>query len=199
MIDPFLLLAPIYLLGVIALLGFVGCFTKPPFVGPAAKPFIIDQTVGTLRNDSAWFGMTITVGPEKLEVRALGRYFVAGNAGMHRLRIVEAAGLTDVGLTMVSMAEASVDPADPYVYGDLAEPYPTLNPGAEYHFLSEENVSGDQFYDQDTTVRAIAQTIPDAVVKSAVYSDAPGVFVAVGAAEHSYGPVNFRYLVELND
>jgi hypothetical protein len=35
MIDPFVLLAPLYLLGVIALLGFVGCKFK---VGVAGTP-----------------------------------------------------------------------------------------------------------------------------------------------------------------
>lgn len=199
MIDTFVLLAPIYLLGVMALLGFIGCFTKPPFVGDTSLPLIVDQTPGGIRNESGWYGMTIIAGPEKLTVRALGRYFLEGNNGMHRIRIVDPTGPTDIGLTMVNMAAASADPDDPYVYAYLTAPYPTLNPGAEYHLMSEEVASGDQFHDQDTTVRTIAQTIPDAVVKSAVYSDAPGLFVPVAAAEHSYGPVNIRYVVELND
>jgi hypothetical protein len=198
-LDPFLLLAPLYLLGVIALLGFVGCFTKPPFVGDTSLPLIVDQTPGGFRNESGWYGMTITVGPEKLTVRALGRYFLGGNSGTHRVRIVDPAGPTDIALSMVSLVAGPTDPDDPYIYAYLTSPYPTLEPGGEYHVMSEEVVSGDRFHDQDTTVRTIAQTIPDAVIKSGVYSDAPGVFVAVGGAEHAYGPVNLRYVLELND
>ncbi len=199
MIDPFLLLAPLYLLGVMALLGFVGCFTKPPFVGDQSLPLIIDQTPGDIRNDSAWFGMTIVVGTEKLVVRALGRYFIEGNGGTHRIRIVDPLGPTDIALTMVNMAEGPDEPEHPYVYAYLPAPYVTLNPGAEYHVLSEESVSGDQFHDQNTVVRTVAQTVPDAVVKNAVSSDAPGVFVAIPGPEHAYGPVNLRYVLELND
>lgn len=197
--DLFLLLAPVYLLGVIALLGFVGCFTKPPFIGDQSQPFVIDETPGTPRNDSAWFGMTITVGPEQLEVRALGRYLVEGNGGTHRVRIVDPLGPTDIALAMVDMTQPPLDADEPYVYAFLTSPYPKLSPGGEYHVLSEETISGDQFHDQDTTVRPIAKIPADAVVKTAVYSDAPGVFVPVGGAERCYGPVNFRYVTDLND
>jgi hypothetical protein len=37
----------------------------------------------------------------------------------------------------------------------------------------------------------------DASVDSGVQSDNPGVFQAVGGAEHAFGPVNFRYVVDL--
>jgi hypothetical protein len=196
-IDSFVLLAPLYLLGVIALLGFVGCFTKPPRP-EEPPPFIIEQIVGDIRNDSAWFGMTIVVGPEKLVVHALGRYFIQGNGGTHRLRIVDPAGPTDIALTMVNMAQGPDEPDHPYVYGYLTSPFPTLNPGAEYHVLSEEIISGDQFHDQNTVVHSLAKTVPDAVVRNAVSSDAPGVFVPIPGPEHSYGPVNFRYLIDFD-
>jgi hypothetical protein len=196
-IDPFLLLAPIYLLGVMALLGFVGCFTKPPRP-EEPLPFIIDQTVGDFRKDSAWFGMTIVVGPEKLVVQALGRYFIEGNTGTHRLTIVDPSGPTDLALTMVNMAQGPDDPDHPYVYAYLTAPFPTLNPGGEYHVLSEEIISGDQFHDQNTVVRPLAKTVPDAVVKNAVSRDSAGVFVPIPAPEHSYGPVNFRYVIDFD-
>ena len=116
------------------------------------------------------------------------------------LRLLERAlGPTDIALAMVDMTQPPLDADEPYVYAFLTSPYPKLSPGGEYHVLSEETISGDQFHDQDTTVRPIAKIPADAVVKNAVYSDAPGVFVPVGAAEHSYGPVNFRYVTDLND
>lgn len=193
MIDPFVLLAPVFLLGVIALLGFVGCFTKPPRPEDPI-PFIKDQTLGTLRNDAAFFGMAIVVGPDPLRVATLGRFFISGNSGTHRIRLVDADDVNgQLGLVTVSMVGAT---DGTFKYGSLS-PNVTLDPGHRYYIVSEELNPGDQFYDQDTTVRYDApQTVTPAVVESAVYSDNPGVYVPVGAAEHAYGPVNFQYVID---
>lgn len=84
-----------------------------------------------------------------------------------------------------------------YKYEPLSAFVP-LKAGNRYHLLSEELNPGDQFYDQDTTVRYTEPGIdPPATVESGVTSDNPGVFVAVGAADHCFGPVNFEYVVDL--
>jgi hypothetical protein len=150
--------------------------------------------VTTLRNATASFGMTIRVGTEALIVRELGRYFVEGNNAMHRIKIVDAAGPTDLGVVIVNMAGASVDPDDPYVYASLPSPFVTLNAGGEYHIVSEERDPGDQFADQNTSV----QTTLDATVLSAVNSDAPGLYVAIPGKDHSYGPLNLRYVIDFS-
>jgi hypothetical protein len=194
MIDPFVLLAPIFLLGVMALLGFVGCFTKPP--RPEAPiPFIKDQTLGTLRTDAAFFGMTIMVGPDPLRVQTLGRFFITGNNGTHRIRLVDADDVNkaQLGFVTVSMVGGT---EGTYQYGSLS-PNVTLKPGQRYHIVSEELNPGDQFYDQDTMVRYdVPQTVTPAIVETGVYSDNPGLYVPVGGPEHSYGPVNFEYVID---
>ncbi|HVD62487.1 MAG TPA: hypothetical protein VNC11_16560 [Gemmatimonadaceae bacterium] len=193
--DYYLLSAPILLLGVIALLGFVGCFTKPPRP-EAAQTFIIDQVPGDVRTANSWFGMTIHVQSNPLTVRALGRYFVDGNSMTHRMRIVDAMSLEDVPGSManVDMSAPNDDPDDPYRWGSLSTPYPVLKADTIYHILSEEKNPGDAFRDQNTTVTPVRE---DASVDSGVQSDNPGVFQAVGGAEHAFGPVNFRYVVDL--
>jgi hypothetical protein len=65
-----------------------------------------------------------------------------------------------------------------------------LVPGQSYYVLSQERAMGDQFLEQDATV---TQRRPEANISSAVYSDAPGLFVPVGMADHAYVPVNFKY------
>lgn len=193
MIDSFVFLAPILLLGVMALLGFVGCFTKPP--RPEAPiPFIKDQTLGTLRTDAAFFGMAIVVGPDPLRVQTLGRFFVTGNSGTHRIKLVDADDVNgQLGLVTVSMAGGT---EGTYMYGSLM-PSVILNPGHRYYIVSEELNPGDQFFDQDTTVRYDApQTVTPAIVESAITSDNPGLYVPVGGPEHAYGPVNFEYTID---
>jgi len=193
-IDLFVLTAPILLLGVISLLGFVGCFTKPP-APEASLAFISDQTPGTIRRDNAFFGMAIVVGQDPLKVRALGRFFIAGNAGTHRIKIVDAddANKAEIALIAVSMVGGT---EGMYKYGPVS-PVVTLDAGHRYYLLSEELNPGDEFYDQDTIVRYTEPgRVNPATVESAVYSDAPGVFVPVGGADHCYGPVNFEYVID---
>lgn len=193
MIDPFVLLAPIFLLGVMALLGFVGCFTKPPPPTPG-KPFITGEVLGSLRSDAAWFGMVVVVLSDKpLRVTTLGRFFSPGNSGMHRMRIIDATdpdpmNRPELGQVTVDMAGG----ADGEFKYEWLSSSVILNPGGTYYVLSQEFNPGDQFYDQDTTV------VPteDATVQSGVYSDAPGLFVPVGQTEHTYGPVSFEYHID---
>jgi len=193
MIDSFVLLTPILLLGVMALLGFVGCFTKPP--RPEAPiPFIKDQTLGTVRKDTSFFGMTIVVGPDTLRVVTLGRWFITGNTGTHRIKLVDADDPTgQLGLVTVSMVGAE---EGFYKYGSLVPNVPLI-PGHRYHIVSEELNPGDEFYDQDTTVRYDEpNTVTPAIVESGVQSDNPGLYNPVGGPEHSFGPVNFEYFID---
>jgi hypothetical protein len=194
MIDSFVLLTPVFLLGVMALLGFVGCFTKPP--RPEAPiPFIKRETPGTLRNDTAFFGMAIVVGPDPLRVQTLGRFFITGNDGAHRIRLIDADDVNKAQLAQVTVNMADFTEGT-YQYGWVSTSV-ILHPGQRYYIICEEEISGDAFYDQDTMVRYDEpQTVDPATVESAVYSDAPGLYVPVAGADHAYGPVNFEYYID---
>jgi hypothetical protein len=194
LIDPFVLAAPFLLLGVISLLGFVGCFTKPP-PPDAGRAFIREQTLGSNRTDKAFFGMTFKVGSDPLTVRTLGRFFHPGNTGIHRMRLIDADDATnpqraEVTVSMVGGEEGK------YKYEPVS-PVVRLDADHRYYLLSEELNPGDEFYDQDTIVRYTEPGMnPAATVESAVYSDNPGVFVPVGGADHCFGPVNFEYVID---
>jgi hypothetical protein len=194
LIDPFVLAAPVLLLGVISLLGFVGCFTKPPRP-EAGVAFIRDQTPGTDRTDMAFFGMAFKVGADPLTVRTLGRFFHPGNAGLHRLRLFDGDDPTNPMLAEVTVSMAGGSEGF-YKYEPLSSVV-KLDAGRRYYLLSEELNPGDQFYDQDTTVRYTEPGMdPPATVESGITSDAPGLFVPVGGPDHSYGPVNFEYVID---
>ena len=193
-IDPFILAAPFLLLGVISLLGFVGCFTKPPRP-EAGVAFIREQTLGTSRRDNSFFGMAFKVGADPLTIRMVGRFFHPGNTGIHRIRLIDAddpanAQLAEVTISMVGGEDGF------YKYQPLS-PVVKLDANHRYYLLSEELNPGDEFYDQDTTVRYTEPGMdPPATVESGIQSDNPGVFVPVGGADHCYGPVNFEYVID---
>jgi hypothetical protein len=148
---------------------------------------------GTIRpGENGLFGMAIEIGPVPLKIQTLGRYVDPQFTGLHEVRLID-------GATLVELGHASVDvnsPKDntgfryaPLVPADPNVPEIIVEAGGIYYVVSEESVGGDEFYDQDTTV----QTRPEATVVSAIYSDSPGLYVPVGAANQSYGPVSFQY------
>ncbi|HVD62486.1 MAG TPA: fibronectin type III domain-containing protein [Gemmatimonadaceae bacterium] len=152
-------------------------------------PFIQVTTGGTVRNanpDNAWYGMVVRCGAIPITVRELGRIHTLGMTQNHMVRLVDAATKADIGVVTVTPA-SSAD--GDYKYEQVL-PAVDLVPGQSYYVLSQERAMGDQFLEQDATV---TQRRPEANISSAVYSDAPGLFVPVGMADHAYVPVNFKY------
>ena len=192
--DCYLLLTPILLLGVLGLVRFVGCdiifridHVDPPPASPTT--FLTSQTLMTPRNDYAGFaGMAITVGSKSLKVQTLQRYCIPGSARNHTIEIIDAQNNTQLpsGVAAVSLAGKP----EGFEIGALTNEV-ILSAGKTYYIVSQEDAGGDQFYDNDTAV--VVQ--PDATVVSPVYQDDTGQWVLLGAQDHSYGPVNFTYLL----
>lgn len=185
--DPYLLLTPLLVFGVVGLVGFVGCdlvFGVSDF----AEPFITDQVLGSPRNNYSGFsGMAIDVGSKPLTIRRLGRYCVAGSTGDHRIQIIDADTGSRIqdGLAVVSLAGKP----DGFVSAKL-DPVVTLVAGKRYYIVSEEVDGGDRFFDNDTAV--IAASV--ATVVSPVYFDAvTAQWTLLGLPGHSYGPVQFHH------
>ncbi|HUQ20841.1 MAG TPA: hypothetical protein VM099_14585 [Gemmatimonadaceae bacterium] len=284
MIDPFLLLAPLYLLGVMLLLGFVGCaqilgleeptvFIPDPPQNLVASPgdghievswqthpmvneyhLLRGDTSGTVPADyplqrvihtnqipftdtvvngrtyfyrvtalsedgfetapsneasatPAWphgafvnsftpgsvkpglngfYGMAIEVGAEEFTIQTLGRAFGAGLAGVHELRLIDAAMNLERGHAIVDMNS----PADgPFKYGPLIPAPFTVSAHGIYYIVSEEFAGGDALYNRNT----IVDTRMEAKVTSAVSSVSEGVYDIAGNANQAFGPVSFQY------
>ena len=149
-------------------------------------PFVTSFAQGTTAPPgTGWTGMAIRVGPVGITVHKLGRAFELGLSQTHQMRLVDAATGTDIGTTSVNQGSEALGR---FKYGSLAQGVP-LSPGGLYYVLSQETSGGDMYYDQDTTVVVRSE----ASVPNAVYSTAPGLFVPVASAGHSYGPVNIQY------
>jgi hypothetical protein len=126
------------------------------------------------------------VGQTPLTIQTLGRAFALGLTGIHEVRLIDGATKQELGHASVDM-NSPVDGAfkyAPIVPGDV-----TVAAGGVYYIVSQEFTGGDQFFDQNT----IVQTRLEAKVLSAIYSDSPGLYVPVGGANQSYGPVSFQY------
>jgi hypothetical protein len=149
--------------------------------------FVIQSMFGTPRpGQNGLYGMEILVGPADFTIGTLGRAYGLGVVGQHEIKLIDAGDGTELGHAFVDM---STPPEGDFIYGPMKPASVTVHAGKSYYILSEELTGGDQFYDQDTTV----QTRPEAEVIEAIYSDAPGLYVPVGAAGHTYGPVSFQY------
>lgn len=173
--------------GLIATSAIVNVVVTNAMPGGGGGAFIQSYISHTPRNDFAgWVGMKIKVGPTPIRVQALGRIFVTGNHGLHRVKIVRAADLTDLpgGTVSVPMSGGT---AGSFKYVNLLAPL-ILEANTTYYIVSEESLSGDYWYDLDTKVT----TTSVASVDGAVYS-VGSAWIPLGAPNRSYGPVDFIY------
>ncbi len=154
-------------------------------------PFITGQTLGTLRNDfSGYVGMQFTVGNAPISLTSVGRIYVSGNSQLHTLKLVDAATGLDVSGGTVYLFMSGATPGSLYQYATLSAPV-VLPAHTSYYLLSQEGY-GDQWYDLGPVRRTTVAT-----VDAAVYGSGFG-YVRSGAAEVSFGPVNFLYTVVSN-
>jgi hypothetical protein len=216
MSNIYLLLTPILMLGVLALVRFVGCQIPFPAQGfdPLPPPQNVTATPGNQSVTLTWdpledadaylikqgevanepnpigdVGMVIQVGPLPLAVVGLGRIFITGNAGTHTLRIGDSVnGVTLPGANVTIDLAASPGATDHgFVYAILPAPV-MLAANTEFYVFTSEIDNGDQWFDQDTTV----STTADATVTNAV-SPLGGTFIRSGGPGHAFGPVDVLY------
>jgi hypothetical protein len=136
-------------------------------------------------NYSGWVGMKFTVGATALNVSALGRVCVAGNAASHTVMLVNASG-TDVPGASVTVNMVACTSGQ-FVYAPLASAV-TLLPNTSYFLVSQEASGGDQWYDYG----GVSSTA-DAAVNSSIYSSDGVTWIPVSTANTSYVPPNFLY------
>jgi hypothetical protein len=152
--------------------------------------FVTGKTTGTLRNNlTAFAGMKFTTGSMPVTVTSLGRIFVTGNSGTHAVKLVKASDGTDVAGGSISLVMSAGSATNGFKYAPLAAPL-TLAANTSYYLVSQETSGGDQWYDSNTTLT----TSPVAVVNSAV-SRPSTTWVVAGAANNSFVPVDFKYVV----
>jgi Fibronectin type III domain len=152
-----------------------------------ALGLIAFKTLGTKRNNfTGDVGMVIQIGASALVAVGLGRVFVAGNSGVHRLRIADSVnGISLPGAEVtidLAAAPAAID--GEFVYAIFPAPV-ILNGSTEFYVFTGEIDGGDQWFDQDTTVL----TSNVATVTNAV-SSLGATFVRSGGAGHTFGPVD---------
>lgn len=149
---------------------------------------VTGTTLGNPQVSFGLVGMGFTVASAPLVVKTLGRFVVAGNAGAHKLKLVDAASKQDVpgGSVTVNLAGHS---AGDFAYGDLTNPV-TLNAGADYYLVSEEMDPNDQSYiSADTKV-----TTTNVVTRVyAVNGDFSGNYNTAPINDFVYGPVDLQY------
>jgi len=139
-----------------------------------------------LRNDfSGWVGMKFTVGANGMTVSSLGRIFVAGNNGVHTVKLVHASDGSDVAGASVSVSLAG-GTVGQFSYVPLGVAV-SLPAGASYYLVSQESASGDQWYDWGTV-----STTTSAAVNGAVYSSDGTNWITIGGANSSYVPPNLK-------
>jgi hypothetical protein len=190
--DPYLILTPILMLGVLALARFVGCSLVFQAEADPESTFVVVATeLGDVRNDfTGWVGMAFTVGPEPIRVTALGRTMLIATTKPHDIKIVSPAGVGGVDKGLVTIPPSAV--LANFAYATLAEPV-ILNASQRYYVVSHEEAGGDSWRDVTTSVA----TTGDAAVTSGVSNDdANPRYTLAGVAGNTFGPVDFKYSVE---
>src|SRR5579883_2834599 len=155
---------------------------------PSASSFVngYNYSHPILRNNySGWAGMKLTIGASPLNVNSLGRLCVAGNAGAHSLKFVNATNGADVAgsVTSVNMAGCT---GGQFVYSTLPTPI-TLAAGVSYYLVSQETAGGDQWYDYGSIATSSVATVNNSVWFDGVNWN------LVSTANTSYVPPDFTY------
>lgn len=155
------------------------------------SPLITSQVPGGARNSFTGFvGFAFTVGSTPINVSSVGRIFLAGNAGTHVVRLVQAANGVEVpgGAATVSMTGGT---AGLYKYAALAGPI-TLAANTTCYLVSQETAGGDQWFDFGPVTATNFST-----VAGPVYLDTSGAGysynVVTTLPNYAYGPVNLIY------
>jgi hypothetical protein len=156
--------------------------------GTTRTALVTSVTPTRARQDfSGWVGMQLTVGGTDLGVSALGRWVLAGNAGTHTVKLVDAASGADVPGGSVDVATAGAAPGS-FDYANLAHPV-TLTANHSYFLVSQETAGGDTWYDADSTVA----TTTAARDTGYVWAYPSGGWNPGGVANQALGPLSLLY------
>jgi hypothetical protein len=160
---------------------------------PTGTNYVTSTSVGTLRNNfSGWVGASVTVGATPIQVTQLGRFFVAGNTGVHTVKIVNGSSGLDVPGGSVSISLPSGQ-SGAFVYATLASPV-TLNSDSNYYIVSQETSGGDQWYDWSNTLVTTTNAATDG---ASVWSpDGSTYNFIASSSNHMYGPIDFVYTLQ---
>ena len=155
---------------------------------PAIVSLVASQTLGTPRNDfGGYAGMGFTVGANDIAVKKLGRFVIAGNSGMHVLKIVDGATKADVQGASVTI-NLNGRPPGAFDYVALSGPV-ILKSNNDYYLVSSESNGGDHFHDSDTSLMTTAA----ASKHYAVNGDGAGNYTTSPVEGFAYGPVDLQY------
>ena len=129
--------------------------------------------------------MKFTVGVNALTVSTLGRICIAGNAGTHIVKFVNASTNMDVpgGSVSVNMFGCT---AGQFKYASLGSPV-TLQANTAYYLASGEVSGGDQWYDY-----GLISSTNVATVNSSIWFDGTN-WNPVSGPNSSYVPPSFLY------
>ena len=155
-----------------------------------SAPYILGQTLGTPRNNfSGYVGIQFDTGTNTPTVTSLGRWKVSGNTDTHNLYLMQFVdGSSDIQLGTVSVDMTTGADGD-YLYADLGVPV-VLAASTQYYVISQETASGDQWYDDDTTVDTITPGV--ATVIASVFAGPLGTSSVNNIGSFTYVPVNFK-------
>lgn len=190
--DPYLLLTPVLMLGVLSLVRFVGCslvFHADP--DPESRFVVVATSLGAVRNDfTGWVGMAFEVGPQPLRVTELGRTMLLATTQPHVVKISRPTGESGVDLAFVTIPPS--DALADFAYAALPAPV-ILKASQRYYVVSHEVTGGDSWRDATT---AVATTDVARLTAGVFNGDADPRYVLAGSVGNTFGPVDFKYFVE---
>ncbi len=138
-----------------------------------------------LRNNyNGYVGVRFSVDAQvpPFEITHLGRWSLAANFQTHEVGIWDSAGATELASVDVDASLAD----DDFVWGELSSPL-QVTPGEYYRLVSNENLGGDQWYNEVNT----HSVTPAAPIYQAVYgTPTPSSTSSVG---YMYGNLSFKY------
>jgi len=147
---------------------------------PPLKVFITSQVLGSTRNNGTLpVGFQMVVGTSNLTVTSIGRWVISGNSQTHLLSIY------DNNNSYVTSVTVNCNGATPgqYLYGAITPV--TLIATDTYFVYSAENLGGDLWYDDNTTVT------PNPAYGTVTHSAYNYNGSTHGGPNTSYVPVNF--------
>ncbi len=160
------------------------------FRSTSSVPFVNSVTPGTARNDfSGWVGVSIMTGANAVTVTHLGRWSLAGNTGVHTVKIVSGPSGVDVAGGSVAVNVSGAQPGA-FVYATLTNPV-TLSANSNYYIVSQEMQGADTWNNWNTTVTTSKAASDSASVWS---SDGSSYTAVPSSSNHMYVPVGFLYV-----
>ena len=139
---------------------------------------------------AGWAGMRITIGDKDVKVTSLGRWYTQESAAEHNFLITTVAGeiVLDYGK---AIAKADAGDKDGFVYGNI-EGGIVLKANTAYYIVSDYWGENDKFY-----AASQQETTDVATLDGIVILNASNEYEFYEAAGTGWGPLTFRYAVEI--